>query len=163
MIRNVVSILKKNSYFFVAVRFLIKIFRIRLSTFVRWLNNRYYAYFYFNSRSLIYSCHITVGIKYLYEKNTHLPHPIGITIGKKVILGTGCTIYQNVTLGVKNNKFEDYPTLGDNVTVYANACILGGVTVGNNVIVGFGSLVDKDVPDNVIVAGCPATIIKYLK
>lgn len=49
----------------------------------------------------------------------------------------------------------------DNVTVGANAVIIGNITIGNNVIVGAGSVVVKDVPDNAIVAGNPARIIKF--
>lgn len=39
--------------------------------------------------------------------------------------------------------------------------VVGGVTLGNNVIVGANSFVDKDVPDNAIVAGSPAKIIRF--
>lgn len=52
--------------------------------------------------------------------------------------------------------------IGNNVSVYAGAIIIGGIRIGDNVIVGAGSVVTKDVPDNVVVAGNPAKIIKYL-
>ncbi|HDT3906313.1 serine acetyltransferase [Raoultella ornithinolytica] len=128
-----------------------------------WFNNRFYAYIYYNRPSLINSCHITVGLKYLYLQKTHIPHPIGIVIGKSVVIGKNCTIYQNVTLGVKSNDIEQYPVLGDNVTVYANACILGGVVIGDNAIIGSGSLVNSNIPANAIAVGCPAKVIKYIK
>ena len=46
------------------------------------------------------------------------------------------------------------------VTIFANAVVAGGITVGNNVTIGAGSVVLKDVPDNCLVAGVPAKIIK---
>lgn len=54
----------------------------------------------------------------------------------------------------------DAPTIGDNVVVYAGAKIIGGVHIGNNVIIGANAVVTKDVPDNCVVAGVPARIIK---
>lgn len=116
--------------------------------------------FYKNFR--IYFCnHLTVGIKYLYKKKTVFPHPVGIVIGKKVSLGLNCVIYQNVTIGTKdtkNYKDADYPVIGDNVTIFANSIIFGGIRIGNNVVIGCGSVVCKDVPSGSIVYGNPAVI-----
>lgn len=53
------------------------------------------------------------------------------------------------------------PVIGDNVFLGCNVTIIGGVKIGNNVTVGAGSVVVKDVPDNCVVAGNPAKIIKY--
>ena len=50
--------------------------------------------------------------------------------------------------------------IGDNVTVCAAATIIGGVRIGNNVMVGAGTVVNKDVPDNCLVVGNPMRIIK---
>ena len=44
--------------------------------------------------------------------------------------------------------------------VGANVCIIGNVKIGNNVVVGAGSVVTRDVPDNSVVAGNPAKLIK---
>ncbi len=52
--------------------------------------------------------------------------------------------------------------IGDNVWVGARAVILPGVTIGNNVVVAAGSVVNRDVPDNVVVAGVPAVIKKRI-
>lgn len=53
-------------------------------------------------------------------------------------------------------------TIGDNVWLGGSSVIAPGVTIGNNVVVAAGAVVVKDVPDNVIVGGNPAKIIKYL-
>ena len=52
------------------------------------------------------------------------------------------------------------PIIGDNVHISAGARILGPIKIGNNVIIGANAVVVKDVPDNCVVAGSPAKIIK---
>ena len=91
------------------------------------------------------------------------PHPVGIVIVRDVVIGKNCTIYQNVTIGKKKyGFFEDKNTvIGDNVTIFANACIIGNVSIGDNAIIGAGAIVLEDVPANAIVAGNPAKVIKY--
>ena len=54
------------------------------------------------------------------------------------------------------------PTIGNNVCLGCNVCIIGPVHIGNNVIVGAGSVVVKDVPNNCVVVGNPARVIKYI-
>lgn len=53
-------------------------------------------------------------------------------------------------------------TIGDDVWIGGNCTILPGVTIGNNVVVAAGAVVTKDVPDNCVVGGVPARIIKKL-
>jgi serine O-acetyltransferase len=64
---------------------------------------------------------------------------------------------------MKNTAGNDAPTIGDNVTVGANAVIIGDITIGNNVIIGAGSVVTKSIPDNCIVVGNPARILKQVE
>lgn len=73
-------------------------------------------------------------------------------------IGKNCTVFQNVTIGYNNGG---KPVLGDNVTIYAGAVVIGPIRVGDNVEIGANSVVVKDVPSNVTVAGVPAKIIKY--
>ena len=65
-----------------------------------------------------------------------------------------------VLFGKKSpTEFSDI-NVGDNCYVGSGTIIIGPVTIGNNVTIGAGALVNKDVPDNAIVAGVPAKIIK---
>lgn len=88
-----------------------------------------------------------------------------------VTLGDGCQIGHNVVFATLNHGMapEDrgttYPApirLGKNVWVGSNATILQGVSIGDNSIVAAGAVVTHDVPENVIVAGVPAKIIKTI-
>lgn len=53
--------------------------------------------------------------------------------------------------------------IGDNVYIGNNACIMPGITIGNNVVIGASSVVTSNVPDNVVVAGNPARIINTIE
>ena len=76
-------------------------------------------------------------------------------------MGKNCTVYQNVTVGRgKVLNGIDIPVIGNNVTIYAGAIIVGGIHIGDNVKIGAGAVVVKDVPDNATVVGSPMRIIK---
>lgn len=91
-------------------------------------------------------------------------HSVGIVVGHEVIIGNHCEIFQNVTIGSnrkeKNGRYM--PIIGNNVSIGSGAVVVGPIKVGNNVHIGANSYVDKDIPDNVVVAGCPAKIIKRM-
>ena len=90
----------------------------------------------------------------------------GIEIGNGVLIG------HNVTLATLNHderpshRQNIYPKpikIGDNVWIGSNATILQGVTIGNGAIIGANAVVTKNVPENTIVAGIPAKIIRKIK
>lgn len=83
-------------------------------------------------------------------------HPFGTYVNAKSI-GDYFTIRNNVTIGDKNGYS---PSIGNNVIVNVNSVVVGNIKIGNNVTIGACSLIMKDVPDNCVVAGNPAYIIK---
>ena len=82
------------------------------------------------------------------------------------VIGKNCTLRCNTVIGNKelaDGTNSSCPIIGDNVNIGPNSCIIGPIKIGNNVVIGAGSVVIKDVPDNCIVAGNPAKIIKKIK
>lgn len=81
-----------------------------------------------------------------------LPHGLnGIHISDAAIIGEGCTILQQVTIGSntsKGSKKVGSPVIGSNVFIGAGAKIIGNVHVGNNCRIGANCVVVKDMPDN---------------
>lgn len=78
-------------------------------------------------------------------------------LGKRVHLGAGA-----VVAGVLEPPSKEPCVVGDNVLIGANAVILEGVKIGSNSVVAAGAIVTHDVPENVVVAGSPAKIIKHV-
>jgi serine O-acetyltransferase len=84
-------------------------------------------------------------------------HPFATIVNAKKI-GDNFSVRNNVTIG--NNKRGDRPQIGDNVSINANAVVIGDIKLGNNVVVGAGTVLTKSVPDNCVVVGNPAYILK---
>ena len=84
-----------------------------------------------------------------------IDHGTGVVIGATTVIGNHVMLYQGVTLGAKNFKYDPdgrplneprHPILEDNVTVYANTTILGRVTIGHDTIVGGNVWLTHGVP-----------------
>jgi serine O-acetyltransferase len=89
-----------------------------------------------------------------------IDHGMGVVIGETAIVGDGCLIYQGVTLGGTGKQSgKRHPTLGDNVVVGAGAKVLGNLYIGNDVRIGAGSVVLRDVPSDCTVVGVPGRVV----
>lgn len=88
-----------------------------------------------------------------------LIHPYGITLNKYAQIGSQVTLHKGVTIGViDQGKRKGYPIIEDQVIVFANAVICGGVKIGARSIIGPNSFVNFDVPQDAIVIGNPGKI-----
>lgn len=101
---------------------------------------------------------VFIGTNVLFDnlKNTKT------TIGKNVTITTGTKIINHFPVlssnGVTEYKMGDI-SIGDNVFIGMNSLIIKPVTIGNGAVIGAGSVVTKDIPDNTIVGGNPAKVI----
>jgi serine O-acetyltransferase len=83
-------------------------------------------------------------------------HHCNVCITSDAIVKSNAHLYRSVTLGSKRGKA---PRIKKNASICSHAIIIGGVTIGENAIVGAGAVVTKDVPAGEIAAGVPAKII----
>lgn len=101
-------------------------------------------------------------------KHVFLNQNVSITSRKNITIGDYTTIGNNVVIvdhdhNRNNSGFIENPvSINDNVWVGANCVILKGVTIGKNSVVAAGSVVVNDVPENSVVAGVPARMIKKM-
>lgn len=140
---------------------------------------RYYEYYYNryqSSHSWFYGIKAIVLKHIFYYKRRRLGifiepncvgpglnilHPGYIWIDHSSIIGSNCTILPRVLIGKKKPGLKPpLVFIGDNCYIGTNATILGPVKIGNNVTIAAGAVVLSDIPDNSIVAGVPAKIIK---
>lgn len=90
-----------------------------------------------------------------------IDHGMGVVIGETAEIGSGCFIYQGVTLGgTGKDSGKRHPTLKNNVVVGAGAKVLGNITIENNVRIGAGSVVVRDIPANCTVVGIPGRVVR---
>ncbi|WP_317912895.1 serine acetyltransferase [Carnobacterium maltaromaticum] len=99
---------------------------------------------------------VEIGINTSIGNGFLIAHLNGIVIGDGTMIGENFTIFQQVTLGQKNNK---YPILKDNVTIYPGAKLIGGISIESHSIIGANAIVVQDVGMNEIYVGPSAKLI----
>lgn len=115
-----------------------------------------------------YGKNIHVGDDFLSNFNLTILDVAPVNIGNNVMIGPNVDIY-TVNHPMTAQGRRDYlgkgmpVTIGNDVWIGGKVTIIPGVTIGNNVVVAAGAVVTKDVPDNVLVGGVPAKIIKKLE
>jgi len=99
-----------------------------------------------------------IGFRYDIGSGFSLYHVFSSAFCDGVRIGDNVTITHGVTIGHVLGKA---PVLLNNIYVGPGACILGEITIGNNVVIGANAVVTKDIPDNAVVVGNPGKIISY--
>lgn len=107
-----------------------------------------------NRISRKYSCYISYNAK--IAEDVFFPHPTGIVIGDGAKVGSGCVIYQNVTIGRKDYSNPSYPVIENNCKVYSGAVVIGGITLREGTTVGANSVVLSSSNSNDVLVGVPA-------
>jgi len=104
---------------------------------------------------------VSVGKRCYISSGAHIDVAQGrVRIGNRVRIASGSYILSHAT-GRTPVGTERETRLEDNVTVFVNAVVHPGVTVGKNSIVAAGAVVTKDVPPDVVVMGNPARVVSY--
>src|SRR5699024_7416904 len=124
---------------------------------------------------VIYGKYISFGNDDFVNGNCYFQDSNKITFGDRVIIAPDTKFYCGEHLLDATKRFGTRDdgskylitytqpiSVGDDVWIGGNCTIIAGVHIGNNVIVGAGAVVVKDVPDNCVVGGVPAKIIKKL-
>ena len=113
-----------------------------------------------------YGLNIRVGKNVFINSGCCFQDQGGIEIGDKVLIGQQvviATINHDSKAENRANMLADSVKIGNGVWIGAHATILPGVTIGDGAVIAAGAVVTKDVPENVVVGGVPAKIIKELK
>lgn len=114
-----------------------------------------------------YGSHIEVGENFYANTGCIMLDVAPIKIGDNAFFGPNVAIYtagHPIHPESRNSGYE-YGisiTIGDNVWIGGNCVIVPGVKIGNNVVIGAGSVVTKDIPDNVCAAGNPCRVIRKI-
>jgi serine O-acetyltransferase len=94
------------------------------------------------------------------DRGVVIDHGMGVVIGETAEVGTGCLIYQGVTLGgVSLEQVKRHPTVGRNVVIGSGAKVLGAFEVGDGAFIGSGSVVTRAVPAGATVVGIPGKVV----
>lgn len=90
----------------------------------------------------------------------YLGHAFNITVNPEAVIGANCNLHKGVTIGQENRgKRRGAPAIGDCVWIGVNATLVGGITVGDDVLIAPGAYVNCDVPSHSIVLGNPCRVI----
>ena len=91
-----------------------------------------------------------------------LVHCGSVFLGGRMVMGSDCMVFHEVTVGPTGVRSMEYPVIGDRVRIFPGAKVLGGITVGDDAVIGANSVVVEDVPAGAVVAGNPARIIRMI-
>lgn len=114
-----------------------------------------------------YGFNISVGKNFFANFNMVVLDEARVVFGDNVFIGPNCGFY---TAGhpidsIERNKGLEFARpiiVGNNVWIGTNVTVVPGVTIGDNCVIGAGSVVTKDIPDNTVAVGNPCKVIKSI-
>ncbi len=114
-----------------------------------------------------YGYNIKVGKNFYANFNLVILDGAPVTFGDNVFIAPNCGFYTagHPVDAVERNKGLEYArpiTVGNDVWIGAHVCVLPGVTIGDNCVIGAGSVVTKDIPSGSVAVGNPCKVIKKI-
>lgn len=114
-----------------------------------------------------YGYNIEIGENFYSNHNLIILDPAKVTFGDNVFIGPNCSFYtpEHPLDAETRNKGLEYAksiTIGNNVWFGGSVTVLGGINIGDNVVIGAGSVVTKDIPSNTVAVGNPCKILKKI-
>lgn len=114
-----------------------------------------------------YGFNISIGEDFFANANLIILDEAKVTFGNNVFIAPNCAFYTaghplNVAERNRGLEYSLPITVGDNVWIGGNVCVMPGVTIGSNTVIGGGSVVTHDIPDGVLAAGNPCRVIKKI-
>ena len=112
-----------------------------------------------------YGFNIEIGEKFYSNHNLVILDANKVEFGDNVFIGPNCGFYTSghpLDYQTRNKGLEYAKPIkvGSNVWIGGNVCVMPGVTIGDNVVIGAGSVVNKDIPSNCVAVGNPCNVIK---
>lgn len=101
---------------------------------------------------------LDIGLKTKIGYGLYIGHNGPVVINETACIGNNCNLSQFTTIGSNHGHAA---TIGDNVYIGPNVCLVEDVHVGSNVTIGAGSVVAKDIPENATAAGNYAKVLNY--
>ena len=114
-----------------------------------------------------YGYNIELGENFYMNVNCVILDEARVIFGDNVFVAPGCGFYTaghpfDIELRNKGMEYAKPITVGNNVWIGGNAVVLPGVTIGDNCVIGAGSVVNRDIPANTLAAGNPCRVIREL-
>ena len=114
-----------------------------------------------------YGFNIEIGAQFYANHGLTVLDGNKVTFGDQVLVGPNCGFYTaghplDAALRKQELEYARPITVGNNVWIGGNVCVLPGVTIGDNAVIGAGSVVTQDIPPNVLAAGNPCKVIRTI-
>lgn len=139
------------------------VFWLRITRYF-WLKNGALKVLFLPSRFILkhfaYKYSFDISYRAQIGPGLNIAHFGYIVVPSHAVIGENCALRPGVVIGKKLSNDSGGATIGNNVSFGVGSKVIGEVTVGDNVIIGANAVVTKDVPDNSIVGGIPARVIR---
>ena len=115
-----------------------------------------------------YGYNIEIGENFYANHNLVILDANKVKFGDNVFIAPNCGFYTaghpiNADMRNEGLEYAKPIEIGNDVWIGGNVCVLPGVTIGDNVVIGAGSIVNKDIPSNSVAVGNPCRVIKEIK